>query len=202
MVAYPIFATIHQMAEVISLKEKIRIHYISIRSKIPQESRERWSQETCNLLIKTYLYRKISVVHSFIPFGPEINILPFLQFCLDQDTKVVTPKVQKRPILLHLTTPDLTHLAKNKFGIWETTSSEIYTGCYDLILVPGTVFDFQGYRVGYGGGYYDFFLAQHPEALKIGVGFPLQLVKELPHEVHDIPVDHLILGDQTIEVKR
>jgi 5-formyltetrahydrofolate cyclo-ligase len=186
---------------VIGLKQKIRTHYLTIRRKIPEESRDRWSELTCKHLMKLCLDKKVSVLHGFVPFGPEINLLPFLQFCLNHGIQVVTPKVQKKPILLHLLTPDLTLWKENKLGIRETTSSKIYSGHYDLILVPAIVFDQQGYRIGYGGGYYDFFLAQHPGALKIGVGFPIQLVEKLPHEPHDIPVDRLVLGDKLIKVK-
>lgn len=86
-------------------------------------------------------------------------------------------------------------------GIPETSSNVIFTGKYDLILVPGVVFDRLGYRIGYGGGYYDHFLANQPSALKIGVGFPLQFSRSaLPHEEHDIPVDYLILGHKKIEI--
>jgi 5-formyltetrahydrofolate cyclo-ligase len=100
--------------------------------------------------------------------------------------------------MIHLETPNLNQLQVNKMGIRESAYPLAYEGPYDLILVPGVVFARDGYRIGYGGGYYDYFLVRHPEALKIGVGFPLQLVEKLPHAAYDIPVDGLILGNRQL----
>lgn len=64
----------------------------------------------------------------------------------------------------------------------------------DVIIVPGVVFDYNGYRIGYGGGYYDRYLTGYNGTL-ISLAFHMQLVNQLPKEIHDIPV-HLILTEQ------
>lgn len=61
----------------------------------------------------------------------------------------------------------------------------------DLMIVPGIVFDQLGYRIGYGGGYYDRYLTNY-NGHKISLAFHLQIVEELPKESHDIPVDFII----------
>lgn len=53
---------------------------------------------------------------------------------------------------------------------------------YDMILVPGLAYDADGYRIGYGGGYYDSFMIQHPNTIKIGVFYPFQEVACVPRE--------------------
>ena len=64
---------------------------------------------------------------------------------------------------------------------------------FDLIIVPVLAFDKQDYRLGWGGGWYDRFLADQPEALKIGLSFQNGFMKEgLPHEHHDIRLDMVI----------
>lgn len=63
--------------------------------------------------------------------------------------------------------------------------------CY-AILVPGVAFDTAGHRLGRGRGYYDRFLASHPELYKIGVCFDFQKVPEVPSDEYDIPVDEVI----------
>ncbi len=112
-----------------------------------------------------------------------------------------TPKSLEKPKMAHYVTADLNRLTIGKYGIKEVDSTEIYEGTYDIILVPGLVFSADGYRVGYGGGYYDFFLAHHPEALKVGVGFPFQLAEKIPVEKHDVQLDKLILGSTLINIK-
>lgn len=64
---------------------------------------------------------------------------------------------------------------------------------FDLILVPCLAFDKENYRLGWGSGFYDKFLATQPQALKIGLCFYSGFVKKgLPREPHDIPLDKVI----------
>lgn len=65
-----------------------------------------------------------------------------------------------------------------------------YKGKIDLCLVPGLVFDLQGYRIGYGGGYYDRFLKDHP-CYCIGLCLEEQIVSDLDPASYDIPVQAL-----------
>jgi len=196
-----IFSERIRMDDLERQKVKLRAHYLTSRNKIPYEYRQRQSFAVCKELEKIAIHSNTKVIHGFIPFGSEVNILPFLQFCLENKIKVITPKIRKRPKMQHLVTSNLNDLKRNKFGIKETTSNIHFDGTYDIILVPGTVFDQCGYRVGYGGGYYDYFLSHQSKVLKIGVGFPLQYTKQLPVESHDIAVDLLVLGTRVIELK-
>lgn len=61
----------------------------------------------------------------------------------------------------------------------------------DLIITPGVAFKKDGYRVGYGGGYYDRFLSKIPNTQTIAIAFSLQIVDELPIDNYDIPVDYI-----------
>lgn len=63
----------------------------------------------------------------------------------------------------------------------------------DVIVVPGVVFDRQGYRIGFGGGYYDRFLTGY-HGKRIALAFEEQLLNEIPRESHDLPV-HILLTD-------
>ena len=69
----------------------------------------------------------------------------------------------------------------------------------DLILVAGIAFDRDGYRLGYGLGYYDKFLAKLPKALKIGLCFDLQIVEKVPRESYDVPVDMIVTDEEVIK---
>lgn len=62
----------------------------------------------------------------------------------------------------------------------------------EVAVVPGMAFDRRGNRLGRGKGYYDRLLAQLPDAYKIGVCFPFQLVPGVPAAEHDIPMDEVI----------
>jgi 5-formyltetrahydrofolate cyclo-ligase len=76
-------------------------------------------------------------------------------------------------------------------------SSEI-----DAAVIPGSVFDIQGGRLGYGGGYYDRFLVNDaPQAKRIGLAFELQVVDKVPVEPHDQPLDILITEKRIVNIR-
>jgi len=65
-------------------------------------------------------------------------------------------------------------------------------GEIDAVIVPAAVWGEDGYRIGYGGGYYDRFLDRLPSAVRIGFGFEMQVVPEVPRSDNDLPVDILV----------
>ena len=86
-------------------------------------------------------------------------------------------------------------LTKLEMGIMQTLHPKeplIYEGKYDLVIVPGLAFDKANYRLGYGGGYYDNFLIDHPEAHKVGIFYPFQMIDSVPKEPHDVCLDLIV----------
>jgi 5-formyltetrahydrofolate cyclo-ligase len=85
-------------------------------------------------------------------------------------------------------------LVKGPFGIGEPAgwAPIIEPQQIDLIVVPGIAFDAEGYRLGWGGGYYDRYLATvraFGRAHLVGIGYAFQVVEQLPREPHDVPLD-------------
>lgn len=64
---------------------------------------------------------------------------------------------------------------------------------YHVILVPGLAYDAARFRIGYGGAYYDSFMVQHPNALKIELFYPFQKVDCVPREPHDARLEEVII---------
>jgi 5-formyltetrahydrofolate cyclo-ligase len=81
-------------------------------------------------------------------------------------------------------------LISNAYGIWEPAidAPEIELSAEMILLIPAVGFDAQGYRLGYGGGYFDRLLASQPQIMAIGVAFDFALVTELPIDDWDIPL--------------
>lgn len=78
-------------------------------------------------------------------------------------------------------------LARGAYGIEQPAHGE-ETTC-GVALVPLIAADRAGNRLGYGGGYYDKYFAEHPEVLRLGIGYHAQLTEELPQERTDVPLD-------------
>ena len=162
------------------------------RNQMPAAQRKEYSAQICQQVWDLIAERKIKVLHSYLTMGSEVNVLPLLQRALDEQITVVVPKTLKKRQLQNLVLTDLKQMEPGVFGTYHPKNAEEYTGEYDLIIVAGLAFDPRGYRVGYGGGYYDTFLANQPNALKLGVCFPFQMLDEVPVEAHDIRLDKVI----------
>jgi 5-formyltetrahydrofolate cyclo-ligase len=70
------------------------------------------------------------------------------------------------------------------------------------VVVPGLAFDAAGFRIGFGGGYYDVLLAQTPGALGCGLCHPFQFLERVPAEPHDARVDLVVHEDLTLTAAR
>jgi 5-formyltetrahydrofolate cyclo-ligase len=73
-----------------------------------------------------------------------------------------------------------------------STQRESAPDVFDVVIVPMLGFDNDLQRIGYGGGYYDKFLAGQGGAKKIGVCFTLGLISKVPSEPHDIKLDTIV----------
>ena len=136
--------------------------------------------------------KKVKVLHTFLPMGKEVNVWPTIESALKSGIQVITTKTLPKGKLQHLELHDPAQLADGLFGTKHPAHTQEYEGTYDLIVVPGLAFDRSGGRIGYGAGYYDQFLCDHTNAIKIAVCYPFQLVDHVPQEGHDLPMTRVI----------
>lgn len=94
---------------------------------------------------------------------------------------------------------DVASLVASRRGFLQPEASAPIIDRLDVVVVPGLLFDSAGFRVGYGGGYYDGALPRHrPPAVAIGVCYEMQLCDPLPRADHDVAVDIVITDEQEI----
>lgn len=148
--------------------------------------------DICAQLIALAASRQCRVVHAFLPLPDEVDIKPALNHFLSQGITVVCPRALTHGRLEHRRLADLQQVEKGLFGTCHPRGTDEYQGTYDLIIVPGLAFDRTRQRLGYGGGYYDAFLAQHPGAYKVGIGYAFQQIEALPTTPHDVALDAVI----------
>jgi 5-formyltetrahydrofolate cyclo-ligase len=139
----------------------------------------------CNALEILITERNYKVVHAYLPMGNEIDIKPLITQLLVNGTTVVVPKTLKNRKLEHLVLDSLDNLEPGVYGTSHPKKGVVFIGNIDLIIVPGLAFDNQNYRLGYGGGYYDAFLAEYTTAFTVGIAYPFQKLKTVPKEAHD-----------------
>ena len=132
---------------------------------------------------------------------PITSILKIL-FQRFKKIRVVVPKTDfQHQILTHYAIDDQTLFKENKYEIPEPISEEkVGENELDLVLVPLLVFDKNGHRIGYGGGFYDKFLAKtRPECIKIGISFFEPLDNFIETEKTDIRLDFCITPNKIWE---
>lgn len=180
------------MKTILEQKDALRKEMYKKRARNKSDLKKKYDVWICSQLEQLVKEKNVKTVHAYLPMGTEIDIRPFIQKALDQDIKIISPKTLPKRHLENLELHSLNDVEKGVFGTTYPANSTIYSGEYDLVIVPGLAFDNQNYRLGYGGGYYDTFLEQHPTAFKIGIFYPFQEVASVPKEKHDVCLDKIL----------
>ncbi|AZL15622.1 5-formyltetrahydrofolate cyclo-ligase [Rickettsiales endosymbiont of Stachyamoeba lipophora] len=176
-----------------SLKSQLRKEYLNLRKGIlPNTYNFDSSIITHNLLTTLSLYppsvsKNIAI---YYPIFNEPNILELAS--LLKDNIILLPKICDAKLIFLKMNHELISSYINS-TLLEPAGDITSNQAPDIIIVPGIVFNNQGYRIGYGKGYYDKTIASLPKLpLLIGVGFEMQLTELLFQEKHDIKLDYLI----------
>ena len=140
----------------------------------------------------------------FASFRSEIDSAPLLAWALQSGKTVGFPRVlgPRRMAAFQVADPEL-HLTPGAWGIPEPREglAEIAPTLIDAVVVPGAVFDRDGRRCGYGGGFYDnYLLLTRPDVPRIALAFEMQIVDELPCEPHDLGVGVIVTEKRVIRI--
>ena len=138
-----------------------------------------------------------------LPFRSEWDTLPLVRQALAAGKSVVVPRVNAttRMLELHAIEDPVRDAGPGHQGIPEPLAHcpMVAPGAVDWVLVPGVAFDEGGWRIGYGGGYYDRLLPSLAAVVpRIAGAFNLQLVARVPSAEHDIAVDAIVTETRTI----
>lgn len=150
------------------------------------------SQKLAQLLYQSPAYQKARTVYGYLPYNQEVRTVPMLEQALREGKRVAVPKVYGEEMkFLYL--EDFSLVAKGYAGIPEPIADgPIARDETALVLMPGLAFDRKGRRVGYGGGFYDKFLAAEPNHPTLALCYDFQLLPGLETEGHDVPVDFVL----------
>lgn len=163
-------------------KNSLRVKAKNIRKSLNM------TKVSADLVVKirqSLLYQKAKHVMIFYPTKFEVNLLDLLS----DDKEFYLPRVQGHDLLV-CPYNKKSELKESSFHIFEPTSNPIKPELLDLVVVPALMADKNGYRLGYGGGFYDRFLKSFQENFKSIVAIPNELfVEKLSIDSFDIPVD-------------
>lgn len=157
-------------------KEELRAYYRTLRHAIPASRRK----EAGEKLLKTIQSLSFERLASFCSMPDEIDTRALNTFFAHQG-RLLLPTVNQSGLEYHLV-------------LEPALPTPVSLTRQDLLLVPGLAFDKAHFRIGYGKGHFDRFLAANPAVLTVGIGFQEQLSQELlPRDPWDMPVQKLLL---------
>lgn len=172
-------------------KPELRGHIRNLKRQMLEADIVSKSKILCSHFLASDAYRNAKTIYGYLSYNQEVRTMPILEQAIQDGKKVALPKCYG-PEMRFIFIEDLTRIGKSSCGVPEPLADEpIANDETALVLMPGLAFDQDGHRMGYGGGYYDKFLAAQPHHPTIALCYDFQVVEQLPKEEFDIPVDLL-----------
>ena len=175
---------------------------LAAREALPQAERERLSAALCARALELPELDAAATVMLFASIRSEPDTLPLVDWVLRSGRALCLPRIlaprrmaafRVRDLAADLT-PGTWRIPEPREGLPEVAPETI-----DLVFVPGSAFDEQGRRCGYGGGFYDNFLVRtRPGTPRAALAFEVQLVPHIACEPHDLPVSIIVTERRVI----
>ena len=147
------------------------------------------SERLGELFLNCPQYKDAKTIYGYLPYNQEVRTVPMLEQAMKDGKRVAVPKCYGEEMRF-IYMEDLSKVEKGYANIPEPVADEpVAQDPAALVLMPGMAFTRDGKRMGYGGGFYDKFLAAEPDHPTVALCYAFQMVEDLPTEDYDIPVD-------------
>lgn len=185
-------------------KTAVRKSMLARRSELAPDHVDAMSATITELVVAMPQYRNAGTICSYMAFGQEVRTIPLIERALADGKRVALPRTlfAERKLDLHEVN-DLRNLIPGRYGILEPahTAPRIAPADVDLFLIPGSVFDTQGNRLGYGAGFYDHLLVASRGA-RVALAYSFQLIPHVLTDEHDIPMQFIVTEQGVIDCAR
>ncbi len=185
-------------------KKQLRKYILSLRDRQSLRDIEQKSIEVRDQVLHLHEYVRARGIACYVSKDSEVETRPLIRMALDRNKRVLVPVVKKGEIDLFFS--ELTDLGKElapgSFSVQEPKPEYLRPqslDTVDVLFVPGIAWDKEGYRLGWGRGYFDRVLKVLPEHVRsTGLSFNLQLVSRVPRDQFDIPVNTVVTESRVI----
>ena len=176
------------------MKSELRKQVLREMKAISQEQKQFIDQTLTERLLQHPFYQEAKVIATYLSCPHEFQTQRLIEQALKDGKKVLIPKTYPKG-RMDFVVYDPQQLVKTAFGLLEPQGDleVVDASQIDLIHVPGLVFTTKGYRIGYGGGYYDRYL-KHFSGHTLSTIYPCQIQDFIP-ENHDIPVEEVLIDE-------
>lgn len=177
-------------------KTKLRNEFKSIRHEFTYEDKLKKDMLIFNRIISSKVFEECTCVLTYVSTPIEVDTHMLIKYSLSQNKTVAVPRcISGTRDMKFYIIASMDDLESGSFSVLEPKVEicKEYTDFENAIcIVPGLAFDVEGYRLGYGKGYYDRFLDKIGFIKKIGIEYCACTVSKLYRGKYDLPVDILI----------
>jgi 5-formyltetrahydrofolate cyclo-ligase len=183
-------------------KRALRARMRRLREAVTGPERIRLAMELERRLLALPEFERAGTVLLFYSFGSEVPTRGVADHLLAAGKRLLLPYLSEDDMEAAEVLPGEA-LVQASYGPKEPSRrTAVDPHEVDLVVTPGLAFDRRGYRLGYGRGLYDRYLARlRPAALRIGIGFSLQIVEEVPAGPSDEPVHMVVTDAESIDCR-
>ena len=181
--------------EIVQFKKTMRKQMVKRRRELDPFERERISELIVQRFLDSKAYRNARTIMAYASMHEEVQLKTFIDQALKDKKRLAIPLINESGVMRPVLLPSMDVLVEGAFGIPTVKEEDrifLQPDAFDCVLIPGAAFDYQGHRLGLGGGYYDNFLPRTSNALKVALAFEFQFVYQVPIEPQDVSVDVVI----------
>lgn len=182
-------------------KQALRGQMRTVRGALPASACDARSSAIQERVVALAELERATTILSFASIRNEVRTRPIMETVWSARKRVALPRVVGDALCLHLVEPD-TPLVDGAFSVPEPpeSASRVEPNEIDFALVPALAVDPRGFRIGYGGGYYDRLLPLLTKACTCAVAYDFQLISEVPELPFDGAVDLVVTDERLIRV--
>ena len=173
-------------------KKALRAQIRGLKRAMTEEQIVTKSERLGELFAQSQLYKNAQTIYGYLPYNQEVRTVAMLEQAIRDGKRVAVPKCYG-DTMKFIYMDDLSKVESGYAGIPEPIADDpVADDKTALVLMPGMAFTEKGDRMGYGGGFYDKFLAAEPEHPTLALCYDFQMVDHLETEEFDIPVDKVL----------
>lgn len=176
-------------------RERVRAETLRQRDGLAPEDRAVFSRQIADSVMRWIQNEGFDAVMLYLSMKSEVETDGLLEGLLHAGKQVCAPVVDtdQTHLIPRRIQKGKAELVRHRYGMLEPSAvCPIFpVAQLQLIVVPGIAFDCNGYRLGYGKGFYDRFLANCPHAIPIGLAYQIQVVEDTFPQAWDVPVKYI-----------
>ena len=188
-------------AQKAALRVELKARRAAISDQLRAERNERLWKNALTMLASQ---KAIHTLLLYAPTANEISLIPIFHYARERGIACAFPRCEgEKGEMNFYYVNDLSDLSIGKYGIREPKRDALPVTDFSdaIVFVPALAIDCTGHRIGYGGGYYDRFLAKHP-LRAIGVTYEEFLVDSLPYDQFDVSMSTIITERRILPIKQ